>query len=408
MVAAPPHRRRHRQGAAAAGGRPAGRRRGASSCWAACSSSRASSPSAPPGRCSWWRSARSCSGRASRGRRRRRSRSRTRPTSRRWRSSGIVKRSHRPVDFRGGSVTAVMGGVELDLRKANLTSTAYLDVVAFWGGIEIKVPAGWTVDARVVPLMGAFENKVDSPAASRRAAPGRARPRDHGRGGDRITERALRPARRAGAWPSTWRRRLPLALAGMGLLAQGRNALPPAAAALIAFPLSFAATLLLLPVWYLCRALPVYETSASAAPPHAPGGSAAHGRWPRPTSEARSRVSPLRRARARESRRLYQARSAGVMAAGALVYLLAVSLPLRAPRRGRHPARGAALDGAVDPGPRGGAAGAAGAGPSPLPLQQPELHQRARVHGSRCAPARCASCSPSSSARRSPSARSAE
>ena len=77
---------------------------------------------------------------------------------------GFVKRGHRPLDFRGGTVTAVMGGVELDLRKANLTSTAYLDVVAFWGGIEIKVPPGWTVDSRVVALMGAFENKVDSPA----------------------------------------------------------------------------------------------------------------------------------------------------------------------------------------------------------------------------------------------------
>jgi cell wall-active antibiotic response 4TMS protein YvqF len=77
---------------------------------------------------------------------------------------GVVKRGHRPLDFRGGSVTAVIGGVELDLRKANLTSTAYLDVVAFWGGIEVKVPADWTVDARVIPLMGAFENKVDSPA----------------------------------------------------------------------------------------------------------------------------------------------------------------------------------------------------------------------------------------------------
>jgi len=77
---------------------------------------------------------------------------------------GVVKRGHRPLDFRGGSVTAVIGGVELDLRNANLTSTAYLDVVAFWGGIEIKVPAGWTVDARVVPLMGAFENKVDAPS----------------------------------------------------------------------------------------------------------------------------------------------------------------------------------------------------------------------------------------------------
>jgi hypothetical protein len=80
---------------------------------------------------------------------------------------GYLKRSHHSVDFRGGSVTAVMAGVELDLRKAVLTSgTAYLDVVAFWGGIEIKVPFGWTVDARVVPMMGAFENKVDSPSVA--------------------------------------------------------------------------------------------------------------------------------------------------------------------------------------------------------------------------------------------------
>jgi predicted membrane protein len=75
---------------------------------------------------------------------------------------GYLKRSHHTTDFRGGSVTAVMGGVELDLRKAVLESgTATIDVVAFWGGIELKVPVGWTVDARVVPLMGAFENKVD-------------------------------------------------------------------------------------------------------------------------------------------------------------------------------------------------------------------------------------------------------
>ena len=80
---------------------------------------------------------------------------------------GYLKRSHHSANFRGGSVTAVMGGVELDLRKATLTGgTAHVDVVAFWGGIEIKVPAEWTVDARVVPVMGAFENKVDAMATS--------------------------------------------------------------------------------------------------------------------------------------------------------------------------------------------------------------------------------------------------
>jgi len=78
---------------------------------------------------------------------------------------GHLKRSHHTADFRGGSITAVMGGVELDLRKAVLAGgTASVDVVAFWGGIDIKVPETWTVEANVVPIMGAFENKVASMA----------------------------------------------------------------------------------------------------------------------------------------------------------------------------------------------------------------------------------------------------
>jgi hypothetical protein len=64
-------------------------------------------------------------------------------------------------------VTVVVGGIELDLRKAVLAGgTAYVDVVAFWGGVEIKVPAGWVVDARVIPVLGGFENKVDAPSTS--------------------------------------------------------------------------------------------------------------------------------------------------------------------------------------------------------------------------------------------------
>jgi hypothetical protein len=117
---------------------------------------------------------------------------------------------------------------------------------------------------------------------------------------------------------------VPLALAGVGLLAQGRNALPPAAAAMIAFPLSLAATLLLLPVWYLCRALPVYETSASrlllthAAGALLTGLAAAYlgGALARLVASTRAGVG---------IETGYQSRSAGVMVAGALVYLLAVS-----------------------------------------------------------------------------------
>jgi hypothetical protein len=74
---------------------------------------------------------------------------------------GAAKRSPRMAEFRGGYITALLGGVDLDLRKARLAaSPAVLDVVAVWGGIELKVPAGWSVEGKVVPIMGGFEDKT--------------------------------------------------------------------------------------------------------------------------------------------------------------------------------------------------------------------------------------------------------
>jgi hypothetical protein len=83
---------------------------------------------------------------------------------------GGCKRTLRIPDFRGGYITAVMGGVELDLRKCTMAaSPATLDVVAFWGGIDLKVPADWSVEGRVVPFMGGFVQKTPPPAESAQA-----------------------------------------------------------------------------------------------------------------------------------------------------------------------------------------------------------------------------------------------
>jgi Domain of unknown function (DUF5668) len=85
---------------------------------------------------------------------------------------GGAKRSPRMADFRGGYITAVLGGVDLDLRKARMgSSAAVLDVVAIWGGIELKVPAEWSVEGQVRPILGGFEDKtrllVESASAPR-------------------------------------------------------------------------------------------------------------------------------------------------------------------------------------------------------------------------------------------------
>lgn len=65
--------------------------------------------------------------------------------------------------FKGGDITAVMGGVELDLRGASIESEAVLNLWATWGGIVIKIPADWSVVNRSTALMGGIEDKSFSP-----------------------------------------------------------------------------------------------------------------------------------------------------------------------------------------------------------------------------------------------------
>ena len=73
---------------------------------------------------------------------------------------GGVHRGNNSRAFRGGDLTAVLGGCEIDLRQAAIDGEAIIDVFAMWGGIEIKVPEEWTVASRVVPILGGFEDKT--------------------------------------------------------------------------------------------------------------------------------------------------------------------------------------------------------------------------------------------------------
>ncbi|HTY38369.1 MAG TPA: DUF5668 domain-containing protein [Bacteroidota bacterium] len=74
---------------------------------------------------------------------------------------GGFKRANDSQDFRGGEVTAIMGGCELDFRKAAIQDAeAVLHVVAIMGGIEIWVPENWVVVMTGVPVLGGFEDKT--------------------------------------------------------------------------------------------------------------------------------------------------------------------------------------------------------------------------------------------------------
>lgn len=67
--------------------------------------------------------------------------------------------------FAGAEMTAVMGGAELDLRRATMaTDQAVIQVFAFWGGITVKVPNDWAVVVKGLPIMGGFDDKTVPPA----------------------------------------------------------------------------------------------------------------------------------------------------------------------------------------------------------------------------------------------------
>lgn len=74
-------------------------------------------------------------------------------------------------NFRGGEVTAVMGGCVLDLRGSSIEQEAVLNVFTLMGGITLKVPPDWTVALNGTPIMGGFDEKtITAPHGNKRLA----------------------------------------------------------------------------------------------------------------------------------------------------------------------------------------------------------------------------------------------
>ena len=62
--------------------------------------------------------------------------------------------------FRGGKVSAVFGGIELDLTKAKLApGRNILEIAAVFGGATIIVPDNWYVTVEVTPVLGGFSDE---------------------------------------------------------------------------------------------------------------------------------------------------------------------------------------------------------------------------------------------------------
>jgi predicted membrane protein len=59
--------------------------------------------------------------------------------------------------FKGGKVTAIFGGSEIDLTKAKLApGRSELELACIFGGTTIIVPGDWFVTIEVTPVLGGF------------------------------------------------------------------------------------------------------------------------------------------------------------------------------------------------------------------------------------------------------------
>jgi predicted membrane protein len=74
--------------------------------------------------------------------------------------SGIKRRVHSQ-SFKGGELTAIFGGFDLDLRQVIMDGdSANLDVFLLFGGGEIRVPENW--DVTLQAIAGGVGDKVPS------------------------------------------------------------------------------------------------------------------------------------------------------------------------------------------------------------------------------------------------------
>jgi len=79
---------------------------------------------------------------------------------------GVRKEAVTSRNYAGGRIIAFMGGCELDLTHADMQNgPAEIEIVAIWGGVEIKVPEGWEVIGNTLPIMGGADIRT-------KAAPG--------------------------------------------------------------------------------------------------------------------------------------------------------------------------------------------------------------------------------------------
>ena len=65
-------------------------------------------------------------------------------------------------EFKGANLNAIFGGVNLNLRNANITQDQIINTTSVFGGIDIAVPNNVNVKVKSTSIFGGVENKTQS------------------------------------------------------------------------------------------------------------------------------------------------------------------------------------------------------------------------------------------------------
>lgn len=72
---------------------------------------------------------------------------------------GAVKKNILSKNFKGGEITNVLGGSEINLTQADFEGTITLEITNVLGGTKLIVPANWVIQSELVSVMGSIEDK---------------------------------------------------------------------------------------------------------------------------------------------------------------------------------------------------------------------------------------------------------
>jgi hypothetical protein len=87
---------------------------------------------------------------------------------------GGVNRKFVSQEFEGGKISVLFAGANIDLREANIQQAeTVINADAVFGGIDLKVPDTWLVEARGSGLFGGYEDLTHHPTQTGTTPPPR-------------------------------------------------------------------------------------------------------------------------------------------------------------------------------------------------------------------------------------------